>query len=322
MIDRRTLIAGGVAFGAAGPAWARSSVGIKRKAIEALALPPSFNGTVAYGRSGTVHHIRCVGMADVEAGRPVTATTQFRWVSVSKWLTSIAVLRLAEQKRLSLDAPIAAYLPEFRHDTGRRVHLEHLLSNTSGIPDLLSRQIATEPGLRSSNASAASIVARFGNGDPSFRPGEGWDYAALNWVLLLTVLERITGEAFPNLVRRLVLRPLGMSGSGFAQVGEPALPRLAAAYSDTLPPVRKMSPAPAFLAATGNVAGTVRDAIVAADSVYHGSLLSRASRTELTTVRRSEQEYALGGRVRSIDGSPWAWQTGKVGTFPNKNDRF
>ena len=315
MINRRTLIAGAVALGAAGPVWAKAAGGTKRHVIEALSLPPGFNGTLAYGRSGTIQHIRCVGMADVEAGRPVTASTQFKWGSVSKWLTSIAVLRLVEQKRLSLDAPITAYLPEFRADTGQRVLLKHLLSNTSGIPDLLSRQIATEPELRASNASAASIVARFGKGDPSFAPGEGWEYAALNWVILATALERITGEAFPDLVRRLVLRPLRMSGTGFAQVGQPTMPKLAAAYSNALPPVRKMSPSPAFVAATGNAAGTVRDAILAADGVFHGSLLSRASRNELTTVRWPEQEYALGGRVHAIDGNLWAWETGKVGGY-------
>jgi CubicO group peptidase (beta-lactamase class C family) len=225
------------------------------------------------------------------------------------------VLRLAEQKRLTLDTPITTYLPEFRSDTGRRVTFKHLLSNTSGIPDLLSRQIAAEPELRSSNASAAAIVARFSSGDPLFLPGEGWDYSALNWVIVAAALERLTGVSFPDLMKQLVLRPLRMSGAGYAQPNQPVLPHLAAAYSAAAPHTRKMSPAPAFVAATGNVAGTVGDAILAADGVFHGPLLSRASRKALTTILWQDQEYALGGRIHQIDGNAWSWETGKVGGY-------
>ena len=278
-------------------------------------LPASFNGALAYGTNGRVEHIRCAGRADVEAGKAVTPATQFKWGSASKWVTSVAVLRLVEQKRLSLDTPITACLPGFRHDTGERVLLKHLMSNTSGIPDLMSRQLGKEPSLRTSAATSAAIVERFGGGDLAFEPGRGWDYAALNWVILQAMLEKLTGEPLPHLVERLVLRPLAMSGAGFAQAGQPSMPLLAAAYTSAIPPVRKMSPVPPFVAASGNVAGSVRDAIRAADGIFHGSLLRPASRRELTTVRWPAQDYALGGRVHPIDGDLWAWETGKVGGY-------
>lgn len=303
---------GGVAFGIAGAAWAGASTDRKRQAIDAIHLPPSFNGALAHGASGRIEHIRCAGFADAEAGRAVTPHTQFKWGSASKWVTSVAVLRLAEQKRLSLDAPITSYLPWFRHDTGERVLVKHLLSNTSGIPDLMGRQIRNEPSLRTSSASSAAIVQRFGGGDLAFAPGEGWDYAALNWTIVEALLEQLTGEPLPHLVERLVFRPLRMTEAGFAQSDQPPMPLLAAAYANAGPPVRKMSPVPPFVAASGNVAGTVRDAMRAADGIFHGSLLRPQSRRELTTIRWPAQEYALGGRVHPIDGDLWAWETGKV----------
>jgi len=275
-------------------------------------LPADFNGVLAYGQGGKIHHLRCVGLADVEARKPITAATQFKWGSASKWLTSVAILRLIEQKRLDLDRPIAAYLPDFRRDTGERVLLRHLLSNTSGIPNLLSRGLKDEPELRTSTATSASIVARFGNGDLAFVPGTGWDYSALNWVIIAALLERVTGEPLPELVGRLVLRPLRMSAAGFAQVDQPAMPQLAAACSSVAPPVRKMSPVPPFAAASGNVAGTVQDAMRAAHGIFHGSLLRPASMRALTNIRWPAEEYALGGRVHPIDSDPWAWETGKV----------
>ena len=242
----------------------------------------------------------------------MTPTTRFKWGSASKWVTSVAVLRLVEQKRLSLDAPIITYLPDFRLDTGSQVLVKHLLSNTSGIPDLLSRQIAQEPELRTSSATAASIVGRFGSGDPTFVPGNGWDYSALNWAIVAALLQRVTGEQLPALVERLVFRPIGMRDVGFVQADQPPMPHLAAAYSSVTPLVRKMSPVPPFLAASGNTASTAQDAIRSAHGIFHGSLLSGASRRELTSVRWPEQEYALGGRVHPIDGDLWAWETGKV----------
>lgn len=133
-----------------------------------------------------------------------------------------------------------------------------------------------------------------------------------NWVILAALLERLTGEPLAALVARLVLQPLSMSGTGFAQADQQPMPNLAAAYSSVVPPVRKMLPVPSFLAASGNTAGTVRNAVRAAHGIFHGSLLSIASQRELTTTRWPEQEYALGGRVHPINGGLWAWETGKV----------
>jgi len=315
VIDRRAVVAGGLVLGAGPAIGARPTADAKRRAIEAVVLPAGFNGTLAHGRDGVVGHLRCVGLADIEAGSPITSQTRFRWGSASKWLVSVAMLRLAEQGRLSLDAPVTAYLPDFRRDTGDRVLLSHLLSNTSGIPDLMSRRLPNEPGLRTSTAIAAAIVARFGGGDLMFAPGQGWDYAALNWAIVAAVVERVAGEPLPALVARMVLQPLGMHETGFAQAGQPPMPMLAAAYDGATPPVRKMAPVPPFLAASGTVAGTVADAVRAAHGIVHGQLLHPASRQALTTVRWPAEDYAMGGRVRVIDGEPWAWETGRIGGY-------
>jgi D-alanyl-D-alanine carboxypeptidase len=313
VINRRTLIGVGLALTATRAGAAAPSA--KRRAIDAIMLPAGFGGVLGYGRAGRMEHVRCAGLADIEAGRAVTPDTRFRWGSASKWLTSVAMLRLIEAGTLSLDAPITRYLPDFRRDTGDRVQLRHLLSNTSGIPDLLSRQVASEPALRTSDASAAAIVARFGGGDLAFTPGSGWDYAALNWVIVAAIVERVTGEPVAGAVERLVLRPLGLTDTGFAQVDRPAMPQLAAAYGSTQPPMRKMAPVPPFLAASGTVVGTAADAVRAAHGIFHGWLLRDSSRRTLTTVHWPEQEYALGGRIHRIDGAGWAWETGKIGGY-------
>ena len=312
MIDRRELIVGGIAFGIATSASAQGVPQTKRQAIEGISLPTDFNGVLAYARQGKLEHIRCVGLADVEGKRPVTPHTQFKWGSASKWLASATALRLVERNKLSLDAPISRYLPDFRRDTGDRVLIKHLLSNTSGITDLLVPAIKADRSLLNSTATPAEMLARFGQGDLKFTPGNGWDYTPLNWVIVAAVLERLTGKPLAALVRQTVLQPLHMTETGYAQVGEPAMPELAAAYGSVVPPVRKMTAVPAYLAGSGNTASTVRDAVRAAHGIFHTGLLSAGSKAELTKLHWPEQEYALGGRVHLIGNEPWAWESGKV----------
>ena len=312
MIDRRTLLAGGAVLATAGMAKAARPTSAKHLAIDRVQLPASFNGVLAYGQGGRIEHLRCAGKADAEANRPVTPSTRFKWGSASKWAASTAALRLVEQGRLSLDAPITTYLPSFGRDTGQRVRIAHLLSNTSGVPDLMSRQLQVEPTLRTSTATPAEIVARFGGGDLLFTPGQGWDYSALNWVILAAVVQAVTGQTLATFVTDTVFKPLHMAETGFAQADQPPMPALAAAYTDAVPPARKMRSVPSFVAASGNVASTPADAVRAAHGIFHGGLLGPASRAALTAIRWPVEDYALGGRVHLIDGEPWAWETGKV----------
>ena len=318
MIDRRHFIAGATALAMTG----RANAAAKQRtnatiaaAVQRLDLPADFSGIIAHAVKGRIDFLRTFGWADVEARVPVGAGTKFAFGSASKWLTSVAVLRLVERGALRLDAPISTYLPDFRADTGNQVTLDHLLSNTSGIPDLLSRQLKVEPDLRTSTASAAEIVRRFGRGDIAFAPGAGWDYAALNWVIVRAIVEQVTNEAFETVVGRLVFKPLGMSGTVFANGGKDKVPGMASAYRTFHPPVRKMSPVPAFAGASGNVAGTAADAVRAAHGIFATNLLREASRRELVRVRRADQEYALGGRIHRIGSADWGWETGKVDAY-------
>ncbi|RYG78712.1 MAG: class A beta-lactamase-related serine hydrolase, partial [Alphaproteobacteria bacterium] len=229
MWTRRACISGMMATTAVTQSQAREPVNAKRPVIDGIDLPAGFNGLLAYARGGKMRHLRCVGASNLAADHAVSRETQFRWGSVTKWLTSVALLRLVEQRRLTLEASVSSLLPGFREDTGRQVALQNLLSNTSGIPDLLSRRLPSEPGLRSSTATSREMVARFGGGDLDFAPGIGWDYSALNWVIIAAIIERVTGEPYPVALRRLVLKPLNMTGA-FIDAPDVPQPRLALSY--------------------------------------------------------------------------------------------
>lgn len=283
--------------------------------VDAWVTVTAFNGVVLTGRGGRARYVRAFGQAVVETAKPALPSTRYAIGSVSKWLTTAAVMRLVDGSKLDLDAPVTAYLPSFRVDTGHRVMLRHLLSNTSGVPDHLSEAAKDDPALRKSTASAAQMVTRFGGGDLASTPGAHFDYTVLNWVIVRAMLEATTGESFPKLINRLVSRPLGLTDTGIAEAGFAGMPGLAAAYRSLRPPVVKMDAAPAFAAASGTFYSNAADMLRAAHGIFGARFLSPRARRELLTVRVPEEEYALGGRVHVIGGRTWAWETGKIAGY-------
>lgn len=297
-----------------------------RPASAAAALPPGaaalvdrfvaeqgLSGSVAFGRQGRVTAFRAFGLADRERRIPFTAATTVRIGSVSKWLTSVAVLRLAERGLLSLDAPLRAALPELTGPYGG-VPLVQLLANSSGIPDRVTQAIGAEPSLRSSRAGSREMVARFGSGELAFAPGTRFDYAFNNWVLVHAAIERVTGARFEEVLAREVFRPAGLRRTGFADTVTGPLPGSARAYDKAGTP--KEALVPPFGGASGNIVSGAADLVRAAHLIFDTSRLLRpASRARLVTVRMADDHYALGGRVREIAGRRIAWETGKVQAY-------
>jgi D-alanyl-D-alanine carboxypeptidase len=99
------------------------------------------------GKAGKPTYARAFGMADIEAGKPATIDTVYAIASISKWLTATTVLKLVEAGKLSLDAPITTWLPDYRADTGAKVTLRRLLSNSSGVPNGFTPAAKLQPDL-------------------------------------------------------------------------------------------------------------------------------------------------------------------------------
>jgi CubicO group peptidase (beta-lactamase class C family) len=133
------------------------------------------------------------GLANVEAGVPNTLDTKMRLASVTKSFTALAVLRLAERGRLSLDAPLQTYLPDFR--SGERITLRQLLAHTAGVPDFVSFDEAKQGAL-------------------DFEPGERLNYSNTGYIALGRVLEVVSGKSYEALLREEILDPLGMRDTG------------------------------------------------------------------------------------------------------------
>lgn len=280
-------------------------------------LPQDYSGVVAVrdnARSTLVTHAS--GLAVREVAQSNTPDTRFMIGSATKWISTVAVLRLVDMGKLDLDAPIARHLPELPAANGA-VTLRQLLSNRSGIPNGLSNALRKDPSIGKLDSGPVAAALRFGGGALDAKPGEKWDYSVTNWIIVATVVERANKKPFTETVEELVLAPAGVRDTSFASPDEEDSVGMAVAYGST--GARKLSPAPPMVAASGTLYSTARDLVAIADAVYFTKLLSDKARKELSTIQVASEDYALGGRVKTIatkkGARTLAWESGVMGGY-------
>lgn len=315
MFGRREFLAGAAALGMTEAASASVLPGGPRDAaIEAFVGSQRFQGVVLIAQAGKPIFSRAIGLADIETRRPTSVDTPYAIASISKWLTSIALLRLVEAGRLDLDAPITRYLHDYRVDTGAKVTLRRLMTNTSGVPNGFTLAAKVDPDLFKKTVSTAEAVKQWCSGDLAFEPGAKFDYALTNWILITAVVEVVTGKSFAEAMTDLVIGPLGLAHT------TPVDPAgMAVSYRTVEPLVPQSNIRLACMAAGGGYVSTAADLSNAAHKVFDGGFLPPARLRELMTVAWPDESYALGGRVKTlfVDGMPrvFAWETGRAAGY-------
>lgn len=314
MLTRRTaLLATGAFALLPGAVRARPPVRANPE-VEAMARQAGFNGVLATGRNGVVDYVRAFGAADIEANSPLRADSLFCIASISKWLTAAAVLRLVDRNLLSLDAPITQWLPAYRADTGARLNLRRLLSNTSGVPTApFGAAVNADRALLTRPVPTDEAIRRFCQGDLAFEPGARFDYAFTNWIIILAIIEAVTGRPYPAAMRNLVLDPLGLRRTdvtdALAQSRDTAI-----SYRTLSPVLRQTNDRLPMMAAAAGFYSDAAGLVRAAHGIFDRTFLSAAAQRVLRTVVVPAEDYALGGRIRTLQiggrAVQAAWNTG------------
>jgi D-alanyl-D-alanine carboxypeptidase len=189
---------------------------IARAAVADAAVPGL---SVAVTQGGRTLLAGGFGLAHVETGDSVRAETVFRSGSVTKQFTAAAIMRLAEQGRLSLEDDITRWLPDFPTQ-GHRVTVRHLLNHTSGIRSY------TDMGLPwisrvGQDLSQEELVALFRDEPFDFAPGERFRYNNSGYFLLGMIIERASGRSYAEYIDQEFARPLGLANTLYCP-NEPA----------------------------------------------------------------------------------------------------
>ncbi len=258
--------------------------------------------SVLVARHGQVAWWDTFGHRDVEAGAPVTADTVYRIYSMTKPITSVALLSLYEEGRFQLDDPVSRHLGAFAdlrvwedgnpaayrtRTAEREMTVRDLLTHTSGLTygfmgrhplDALYRERGverTEPG-----STLETMVDRLGELPLLFSPGTRWSYSVATDVCG-RLCEVLTGQSFDDVVRQRVLDPLGMVDTGF-QVRPDQVERLAANYEATVagglrlvdpPGTSTYLAEPSFLSGGGGLVSTATDYLRFATALSRGGEL-------------------------------------------------
>ena len=165
------------------------------RALDALASAEKFSGAVVIrGRDG-VRFARGYGLADPFERRPYKPDTPADSGSLAKPVTSAAVLLLVQDGKVSLDAPVRRYLPEYPHATAT---VRHLLSHSAGLE-------LDESSAGLANKSNAQLLAEAG--PPLFPPGTAFTYCNLCSITLAMLVERVAGTGYLDFARRRLALP-------------------------------------------------------------------------------------------------------------------
>mgnify|MGYP001549660109 CR=1 FL=1 len=147
------------------------------------------------------------GFADLEAQRPVTSASRFRIGSISKSLTAAGLLRLVEQGRIDLDAPVQKYVPDFPVKPEGAITTRLLAGHLAGIRDYRNR----EPFLNRPFAGVRAELQLFADDPLIAPPGTRFSYASLGWVLISAVMESAAHRDFLDFMAADVCSPLGLN---------------------------------------------------------------------------------------------------------------
>lgn len=182
-----------------------SAVGPRPVELEAVVAGrngPELAGAVVLRAGPDGVRGRAAGYADVAARRPMEVATPMRVASISKLAVAVAVMRLADEGRIDLDADVSRGLGfRLRHPAypDRPVTLRLLMGHRSGLSDKGGYSFPLGATLQDSIGPESWAA---------WGPGERFDYVNLNYGIVATVLEGATGERFDRLMRLAVLEPL------------------------------------------------------------------------------------------------------------------
>jgi CubicO group peptidase (beta-lactamase class C family) len=214
--------------------------GIATRKIVGATSRISLNGREIYARS--------VGLADREAGTKVHTDTIFRMASMTKAIVAATTLALMERGKISLDDPVARFLPSFRpklrDGTTPDILIRQLLTHTSGVtygflqqPDHRYFAANVSDGMDQPGLSIEENLRRIASVPLEFAPGTGWGYS-LSIDVLGAAIAAANGSTLGEAVRQYVTGPLNMTDTAFTVTDRN---RLATPYADGAPEPIRMS---------------------------------------------------------------------------------
>jgi CubicO group peptidase (beta-lactamase class C family) len=292
-------------------------------------------------RRGELVHRDCYGWADVEAGTPVTPETIYRIYSMTKPITSVALMMLYEQGELLLENPVSRFVPELgelevwdggtedapvTRPAARQVTVHDVLTHMSGLTYGFHFQHPLDALYRTHDLGSftvpgydlAEAMARLGELPLLFDPGTRWNYS-MSTDVCGRIIEAITGTALDEALRTMVLEPLGMHETAFA-APEAELERCCPLYTrgpdarlHRFAEPRSMVAPPTFLSGGGGLVSTADDYLRFCRALLGGGQLDGARLVGPRTLAYMSANHLPGGQLLNEMGQSTFSETAMEG---------
>lgn len=269
-----------------------------------------FSGSVLVSVKGKPVYEKCFGWCDYRNKDLMHDTTAFQLASVSKNFTATAVLWCIERNLLSINDSLQKFFPELPY---KGITVQQLLCHRSGLPNYLyfcSGKCNKAEYL--TNADVIRIMAK--DKPPIYaRPNRKFEYSNTNYLLLASIVEKVTGKRFKDFMHQAFFRPLGMNHSFVYDYASNSDRKIAISYNSRW----QIQYDDCFDGVVGDkgVYSTVHDMFQWDQAFYEGKLLSQDMMKEAYTPRSHERRgyrnYGYGWRlIQKPDGNQLVYHNG------------
>ncbi|MFE4059365.1 serine hydrolase domain-containing protein [Streptomyces sp. NPDC059096] len=270
------------------------------KAFQASAGPGAAIHAGGPGESWTLS----AGTGTINSDRPIRSDEHFRIGSQTKTFTAVVLLQLVDEGKVSLDAPIADYLPDVVTGNGydgTRITVRQLLQHTSGLAAYTAHPVIDKPESNPDGTYELAKLVRKGlSYAPVSAPGAGFTYSNTNYLILGMLIEKVTGQLVHETVTSRVIEPLGLGRTVFPAPGDRALPtpavngyrglRVGSFYSWT----PALTYDPSLFSSAGAMISTLQDLTTFYQALVAGKVVSASGLAEMQKVREASPGVSFG----------------------------
>ncbi len=163
---------------------------------------------IIFNKNSIIHQFRA-GFADIKNQKKITENTTYNVYSVTKTFTALAILQLAEQKKIDIEQAVKKYLPAFPYSAN--ITIQQLLSHSAGIPNPIPLSwvhLTEEHQSFDRNMFFKQIFAD--NNQTKSRPNQKYAYSNLGYVILGQLIEKVSGSTYEAYISANILKPLGI----------------------------------------------------------------------------------------------------------------
>jgi CubicO group peptidase (beta-lactamase class C family) len=285
--------------------------------------PGSPGAGVTVIRNGKIIFAQGYGLSDLEEKVPCRTNTNFRLASVTKQFTAMAVLILADRKKLSLDERLADFFPEFPA-YGRQITVRHLLTHTSGLADY---EDLIHKGTEIPVLDRDVLRLLMKQDKTIFPPGSKYQYSNSAYSLLALIVEARSGSTFAHFLKQNIFAPLKMNRTLAYEQGLSVVPDRAFGYSPRGKGFERTDQSlTSSVLGDGGIYSSVADLVKWDQALYTTKLVSRKmldlAFNPGTATELPGTGYGFGWFIGQYRGLKEIWHSGNSRGFTTRIARF